>query len=480
MEEGRPAYHRALLLKVWLYAYALGVTSACHLEQRVREDLGEDGPDGRGSGRRPGGAGAQACRDGAQELGWRLRPGGFGAGPFGGPGDRPDRASDPSRCDPGARRVWGTAGGAETERRVEKAESAAQWQEEIPRCLEGLRKSGLKRRSETDPDSRFLRDRKGFTLGYTAEVAVSEDHLLVEQRVGQNATDNATLVPLVETVERRCRERPQKVSAAAVYLSHIIRRGVSMRVPPWSFHGLRATAGMIAFLLLCPSAWGESLTRSDQQSTTGSEQQRDHLWYSQVETRFGGEGLRLFLHREPGPDLLTSPFPTVGCMLPQSQERRRDLKPVLVLDYCYEHGEVKVLSYRPPSPPGDSKSGAGPGASPGVSKDAAAPPASAAHHWYSQLAPEVTSQGLSLRIPIAMSGNWCDIWPEKVAAKNRELVRKASVEARLTIDLCLLHGEVKVLGYLPPGPDVMEALREGDWEAIRRHIRNDPIPSASP
>ena len=28
MEEGRPAYHPALLLKVWLYAYALGVTSA--------------------------------------------------------------------------------------------------------------------------------------------------------------------------------------------------------------------------------------------------------------------------------------------------------------------------------------------------------------------------------------------------------------------------------------------------------------------
>ena len=85
--------------------------------------------------------------------------------------------------------------------------------EEIPRCLERLRKSGLKRRSETDPDSRFLRDRKGFTLGYTAEVAVSEDHLIVEQHVGQNATDNATLVPLVEAVERRCRERPQKVSA---------------------------------------------------------------------------------------------------------------------------------------------------------------------------------------------------------------------------------------------------------------------------
>ena len=38
-KKSRPAYHPALLLKVWLYAYALGVTSARRLEQRVREDL---------------------------------------------------------------------------------------------------------------------------------------------------------------------------------------------------------------------------------------------------------------------------------------------------------------------------------------------------------------------------------------------------------------------------------------------------------
>ena len=108
--------------------------------------------------------------------------------------------------------------------------------EEIPRCLERLRKSGLKRRSETDLDSRFLRDRKGFTLGYTAEVAVSEDHLIVEQRVGQNATDNATLVPLVETVERRCRERPQKVSADSGFfcletIVELAQRGLDVYVP---------------------------------------------------------------------------------------------------------------------------------------------------------------------------------------------------------------------------------------------------------
>ena len=38
-EEGHPAYHPALMLKVWLYAYALGVTSSRRLEQRIREDL---------------------------------------------------------------------------------------------------------------------------------------------------------------------------------------------------------------------------------------------------------------------------------------------------------------------------------------------------------------------------------------------------------------------------------------------------------
>src|SRR3989441_9045819 len=38
-DDGRPAYHPALMLKVWLYAYALGVTSARRLEQRVRDGL---------------------------------------------------------------------------------------------------------------------------------------------------------------------------------------------------------------------------------------------------------------------------------------------------------------------------------------------------------------------------------------------------------------------------------------------------------
>ena len=50
---------------------------------------------------------------------------------------------------------------AELERRLEQ----------IPRRLQQLRKSGLRQISRRDPDSRFLRSREGWQLGYSAEMA---------------------------------------------------------------------------------------------------------------------------------------------------------------------------------------------------------------------------------------------------------------------------------------------------------------------
>jgi len=38
-EEGRPAYAPAMLVKLWLYAYGLGITSSRRLEEGAREDL---------------------------------------------------------------------------------------------------------------------------------------------------------------------------------------------------------------------------------------------------------------------------------------------------------------------------------------------------------------------------------------------------------------------------------------------------------
>jgi hypothetical protein len=54
----------------------------------------------------------------------------------------------------------------------------------MPRRLEKLNKSGLKKLSRTDEVARFLRQRGDkFVLGYSAEIAVSDDHLIVAQRV---------------------------------------------------------------------------------------------------------------------------------------------------------------------------------------------------------------------------------------------------------------------------------------------------------
>jgi len=101
--------------------------------------------------------------------------------------------------------------------------------EQIPRRLERLRKSGLRQLSRTDPESRLLRSREGWQLGYSAEIAVSEDHLIVAQRVTQNASDNASLLPLVDEVGRQCRGKPQRVSADSGFFSLANLHGLRQR-----------------------------------------------------------------------------------------------------------------------------------------------------------------------------------------------------------------------------------------------------------
>lgn len=50
---------------------------------------------------------------------------------------------------------------------------------ELPRRLQRLKNSGLKKLSRTDEDALFLRQcGRKFVLGYSAEIAVSDDHLI--------------------------------------------------------------------------------------------------------------------------------------------------------------------------------------------------------------------------------------------------------------------------------------------------------------
>jgi len=80
--------------------------------------------------------------------------------------------------------------------------------------LEKLKKSGLGKLSRNDANARFPRERGGvFALGYSAEIAVPDDHLIVSRRVTQNTTDNASPAPVVNKVRRHCGALPRAVLA---------------------------------------------------------------------------------------------------------------------------------------------------------------------------------------------------------------------------------------------------------------------------
>lgn len=264
VEEGRPAYAPALLVKVWLYAYALGLTSSRRLEQRIREDLGLRYLAGGATPdywtlnafrRRHG----RALNDMFTQVVELAR--GVGLGRLG------HVAIDSTRVAANASPQGVESVATLRAERARIRRQIRQWQHaanaaaaeegdesggthvsgavltrlerrwaEIPQRLRALKKAGLAKQSPADPESRFLRTRQGFTLGYTVALAVSEDHLIVEQQVTQAASDNALLVPLVEGVERRCRARPGQVSADSGFFSianllELEARGIEPYVP---------------------------------------------------------------------------------------------------------------------------------------------------------------------------------------------------------------------------------------------------------
>jgi len=180
-EEGQKAYPPRLMLKVWLYGFAVNVRSTRKLERRIQEDLG-----------------------------FRFLAGGA----------RPDHKTEDPDQEPGL------------EVSAEQAEGLRQQMESAPG-----EESRAGKQSATNPDARILRERGGkFCLGYSGEIAVSEDHFIVAVRVTQNASENASLLPMVAEVERQCRARPQKVLADRGFysgenLDQLKARGLDGYVP---------------------------------------------------------------------------------------------------------------------------------------------------------------------------------------------------------------------------------------------------------
>jgi transposase len=254
--EGRLAYPPGMMLKVWLYAFAVGVSSTRRLERRIQEDLafrylaGSLAPDHKTLSeflRRH----RRAINDVFTQVVQMARRGGMGK--------LGHVAIDSTRVRANAsrhsvvpleqaqRQQWARdrrlvrafqqkAAEQDPEEdggvRLSSAEQEALAQQPIP----ALPKKGRQQVSTTDPDSRFLRTAEGWTLGYTADLAVSDDHLIVAARVTQNPADNASLVPMVDQVEERCGTGPEKVTADSGFfrgaaLHEMKRRGIDLYVP---------------------------------------------------------------------------------------------------------------------------------------------------------------------------------------------------------------------------------------------------------
>jgi transposase len=238
--EGGELYAPELMLGVWLYAYALGITSARQVERRVVEDLAfrylaagarVDNWALSAFRRRH----ARALNDAfTQVLEWAQRQGMVKLGRV---------AIDSTRIAANASRDKIDTEQALRDTRAALRRQVRAWQkaadhddqepgglevaigelnkalEEMPRRLERLQKSGLKKLSRTDEEARFLHRRGGFVLGYSAEIAVSDDHFIVAQRVTQNVNDNQSLTPMVEQVEQRCGAPPVAALADSGFFS---------------------------------------------------------------------------------------------------------------------------------------------------------------------------------------------------------------------------------------------------------------------
>lgn len=290
-EDGRPSYPPQLLLKVWLYAYTQGVTSSRRLERRIQEDLGfrflaaNLRPDhwtlNQFRKRHP-----RALNDLFTQVVEAARRLGLG---------RLGRvAIDSTRIQANASADRGDSAGALRKERARIRQRIRRWQKqcdsqdpethpgaevegwrerlaEIPRQLEQLRKSGQKRSSRSDPESRYLRRRGGFCLGYAAEIAVSDDHLIVAQRVHQSNVDNASLAPMTEAVERECGERPETVVADCGYyameqIQAVQQRGIAVYVPD-----------VLSARELAGSAPAAEMSRREQRRHPGLKQLREQM-----------------------------------------------------------------------------------------------------------------------------------------------------------------------------------------------------------
>lgn len=101
------------------------------------------------------------------------------------------------------------------------------------------KRGGDKKINTTDPDSRVMKTATGYVQGFNAQVAVSEDYLIVAADLTDDATDVAQLGPMIEQAESNLdaagADKVEAIVADAGYLSSAnthLQTGAELLIAP--------------------------------------------------------------------------------------------------------------------------------------------------------------------------------------------------------------------------------------------------------
>jgi transposase len=258
---GAPPYHPAMMTKLWLYAYAVGVTSSRRLAKLVQRDVGVMML---GAGNRPdfrtlnsfrqrhlkelAGLFKQVLklcrRKGLLEMkhvaidGTKLRANAskHTAMSYGRMKDEDERIGkeieawfrEADRVDAAEDRAYGEEQGDELPPELQNVERRRQ---AIKEAMAELKKEAeaqgreeplaKAQRNFTDSESRIMRSGEGaFIQGYNGQAAVDAKHqIIVAADLNNQAADSVQLIPMVDLVRGNLGRNPKQISADAGYCS---------------------------------------------------------------------------------------------------------------------------------------------------------------------------------------------------------------------------------------------------------------------
>jgi len=122
----------------------------------------------------------------------------------------------------------------------DRKEDVQKIKEDVNKLKSEMQKKGLKKHNFTDPDARFMLNKKGKKeMSYNAQVTVDKNGLIISNDVVQDCDDRHQLLPNIDRVEEDFGQLPKgtKISADGLYLSPDITKlddkGLDLYIPTY-------------------------------------------------------------------------------------------------------------------------------------------------------------------------------------------------------------------------------------------------------